>query len=315
MIGTSWIREQLLKDPLLVDLLRKRDLETVPLVNNGQEQRNAYMRRWNELVPYRDGPVSTDRVDVTDRVAMTEQVKSVARELGADDVGATALRPEFIEIGVELPYDTIIAVIHHEEYAKALEGPAATDLEAVATYVRCAEISTGLARYIRENLGYPARAHHPGSGEIQAIPVLHEVGFGELGKNGSLIHPEFGAGFRPGFVTTTLPLAHDAPLVFGVQDTCMTCNLCTNNCPADAIPSADYITTNGVKRWLTDVEACYSVSRLLDDYCHICVDVCPYVHKANGDEDKKEMFKVYMRQRKSGGYKTPRSGTTSPGGS
>ena len=130
----------------------------------------------------------------------------------------------------------------------------------MTAYAKCADIATDLARYIREELGYTALAHHNGSFQIQAIPVFQEVGFGELGRHGSLIHPELGANFRPGFVTTDLPVAYDSPRSFGIQDYCSTCNMCRNNCPCDAIPD-DHITTNGVKRWLTDIEKCYPISR------------------------------------------------------
>jgi ferredoxin len=63
--------------------------------------------------------------------------------------------------------------------------------------------------------------------------------------------------------------------------------------------------TGGVKRWITDVERCYTESRLREQYCHICVDVCPYVHKANADPHKKYLYKLYMAQRKKAGYRTP----------
>jgi epoxyqueuosine reductase QueG len=141
--------------------------------------------------------------------------------------------------------------------------------------------------------------------QIQAIPVLYHAGFGELGKHGSLINPDLGANFRPGFVTTTLPLAHDQPLEFGVQDYCLTCNLCRNNCPGDAIP-ADFVMTDGVRRWLTDIEKCYPISRFRDEYCHICVDVCPYIHKENADGRRRDIYKAYMKARKADGYKTPK---------
>ena len=36
-----------------------------------------------------------------------------------------------------------------------------------------------------------------------------------------------------------------------------------------------------------------------------CVDVCPYVHKANGDAEKKALYKEYMAKRKKAGYNTP----------
>jgi len=35
------------------------------------------------------------------------------------------------------------------------------------------------------------------------------------------------------------------------------------------------------------------------------LDACPYVHKANGDERKKSLYKQYMAKRKKVGYKTP----------
>lgn len=305
MIGTSWIREQGLQDALLVELLRQRDMRDVPLWRRSFPERDAAMKHWSDLTPLRDGPVNPKQIEVTDTAAMAEHMKRRALAAGADDVGMTALRPEFIELGVDLPHRNIIAVICYEDYAKALEGADAVDLEAMSTYARCADVATEVARQIREEFGYPALAHHNGSFQIQAIPVFHAVGFGELGRHGSLIHPVFGSNFRPGFVTTDLPLAYDLPREFGVQEYCMTCNLCRNNCPGDAIPD-DYIVTDGVKRWLTDIEKCYPISRFRESYCHICVDVCPYIYKENGDPAKRDIFREYMKVRKNEGYKTPK---------
>ncbi len=305
MIGTSWIREQGLQDALLTEALRRRGMDDVPLWQRRFPERDAAMQHWNDLTPLRDGPVNAERVAVSDRHAMSEDIKRRAATLGAADAGMTALRPEFIELGVDLPYQNIIAVVCYEDYAKALDSPDAVDLEAMSTYALCADIATELARQIREELGYPALAHHNGSFQIQAIPVFHAVGFGELGRHGSLIHPELGSNFRPGFVTTDLPLAYDEPLAFGVQDYCENCNLCRNNCPGDAIPD-DYIVTEGTKRWLTDIDKCYPISRLRESYCHICVDVCPYIHKENGDAAMRAMFKQYMKVRRDEGYKTPK---------
>ncbi len=305
MIGTSWIREQGLQDALLAEALRRRGMDDVPLWTRSFPERDAAMQHWNDLTPKRDGPVTPERVEVTDKKAMAEDIKARARALGAADTGMTALRPEFIELGVDLPYKNVIAVICYEDYAKSLISPDAVDLEAMSTYALCADVATELARQIREELGYPALAHHNGSFQIQAIPVFHEVGFGELGRHGSLIHPELGSNFRPGFVTTDLPVAHDTPIAFGVQDYCESCNLCRNNCPGDAIPD-DYIVTDGSKRWLTDIDKCYPISRFRESYCHICVDVCPYIYKENGDAEKRDIFKQYMKVRRDEGYKTPK---------
>jgi ferredoxin len=308
MKGTSWIREQGLQDALLAEALRKRGLDDVPLWERAFPERDAMMKHWDDLTALRDGPVNPDQVAVPDaaaRKAMSDDIKRRGRAAGADDVGMVALRPEFIELGVDLPYRNVIAVICREDYAKSLESPDAVDLEAMSTYALCADVATEIARQIREDLGWPALAHHNGSFQIQAIPVFNAVGFGELGRHGSLIHPELGANFRPGFITTDLPLSYDEPLQFGVQDYCMKCNLCRNNCPGDAIPD-DHIVTDGVKRWLTDIEKCYPISRFRESYCHICVDVCPYIHKENGDPEKRAMFREYMKVRKHEGYKTPK---------
>jgi len=313
MIGKSWIREQGLQDPLLVEALRERGWDDVPLwkdgKHSGQEEmvarRDAAIRHWNDMRPLRDGSVNPVRAEVTDVAAMTADIKRRSLEGGGDAVGITALRPEFIELGVDLPHKNVIAIVCYEDYAEALNGPLAVEVEAMEAYARCADVSTEIARYIREELGYPAVAHHNGSFQIQAIPVFYEVGFGELGRHGSLINPEMGSNFRPGFVTTDLPLDYDSPHEFGVQDYCMNCNLCRANCPGDAIPD-DYITTGGIKRWLTDIDKCYPISRFREAYCHICIDVCPYSYKENGDTEKRDIFRQYMKVRKNEGYKTPK---------
>ena len=85
----------------------------------------------------------------------------------------------------------------------------------------------------------------------------------------------------------------------------MHCNLCRANCPGDVVPD-DHIVTDGLKRWLIDIEKCYPYSRFRKTYCHICVDVCPYIHRENRDPDKRQMFKEYMKVRKEEGYKTPK---------
>lgn len=305
MIGTSWMRNQGVLDALLAEEMRKRNLEKINWYNRVIPERQAAQKRWADLEPFRDGPVADKKIDVPDLAEMNAEIKRRALALGADDVGMTALKPEFIELGVELPHDNVIAIICHEDYSKAVIGPDAVDIEAMTTYAKCAEISTELARQIREEMGYEAVAHHNGSTQVQAIPVFHAVGFGELGRHGSLIHPEFGANFRPGIVTTNLPIASDQPYEYGVQDYCMNCNLCRANCPGDAVPD-EHIVTDGIKRWLIDIEKCYPYSRFRETYCHICVDVCPYIHKENKDPDKRQWFKEYMKVRKEEGYKTPK---------
>jgi len=237
---------------------------------------------------------------VSDPAAMTAQIKAKAAELGADMVGVCRLQPHMIDLGSDVPHEFVIACCVAEDYEKVTQGADAVEEEAMRSYVKCTEIATELAAYVRA-MGYPARAHHNGGSEVQAIPIFYQVGFGELGRHGSLINEKYGASFRPGFVTTDLPLVEDQPREFGVQDFCMNCNVCQRNCPGDAIPQ-NHVMTNGIKRWLIDLEKCYPYSRLRDEYCHLCVDVCPYIVKSHP-----ETYRAFMKERKQVGYKTPKT--------
>lgn len=303
MIGISWRREQGVADPLLRRMLDERGMDDVPQWTKKDDVRSSAHNRWMALAADRDGPVCAKTRDVSDVPAVTAEIKQKAKELGADLVGCCALTPIMIDQDFDMSHKNVVAIVVREDYANVLEGSLAIEAETFRVYVRVAEIATELAAYVRE-MGFPAWAHHNGETQMQAIPTLYHCGIGELGRHGSLINPELGASFRPSFVTTDLPLVYDAPQEFGVPDYCTTCNLCRNNCPGDAI-ATDHTLTEGLKRWRIDMEKCYPFSRLHEAYCHICVDVCPYIHKENRDPEKIRLFKAYMKQRKEDGYRSP----------
>ncbi|MEE8445627.1 MAG: reductive dehalogenase domain-containing protein [Alphaproteobacteria bacterium] len=305
MIGTTWRREQGLKDALLRDVLREAGHETIPLYGNETPEIADTKKRTYAFGADRDGPVAATRTAPDDPAAAAALIKQKAHELGADLVGIANLRPNMVDYETECDFDYVICLAVHERYDRVLDGPRAVEAETYGVYYQCARIATELGGFVR-GLGWAALAHHNGGTYIQAIPAMYHAGFGELGKHGSLINPQFGASFRPGFVTTSLPMDCDSPLDFGVQDYCLKCNLCSNNCPGDAIPK-DFITTDGHRRWLTDMERCYPYSRLRADYCHICVDACPYIHKENRAEETRSIYKTFMQARKKAGYRTPKS--------
>jgi epoxyqueuosine reductase len=299
MRGITPRREQGMADPVLAEMVHAMGLNEAPHYSAVKPSIQAYRRRWVELAPYRDGPVNVTREPV-DPAAITREIKEKAHDLGADMIGVCRLQPHMIDLGAEVPHEFVIVACVAEDYDKVMQGADGVEEEAMRVYAKCTEIATDLAAHIR-SLGYPARAHHNGGSEVQAIPIFYQVGFGELGRHGSLINEKYGASFRPGFVTTDLPLIEDEPREFGVQDFCLNCNVCQLNCPGDAIPQ-DYVITRGTKRWLIDLEKCYPYSRLRDEYCHLCVDVCPYNVRSHP-----ETYKAFMKQRKEIGYKTPKT--------
>ncbi len=300
MRGTTPRREQGMADPVLASMVHALGLKTARHYAVATPIIQSYRESWVKLAPLRDGPVNSERAAFDDPADAASQIKARAKELGADMVDICRLQPHMIDLGEDVPHPFVIAACVAEDYEKVPHGANAVEEEAMRVYSRCAAIATELAAYVRD-LGYPARAHHNGASEVQAIPIFYQVGFGELGRHGSLINENFGSSFRPGFVTTDLPLAEDQPREFGVQDFCMNCNVCQQNCPGDAIPK-EHVMTHGIKRWLIDLEKCYPYSRLRDEYCHLCVDVCPYNVKSHP-----ETYKAYMKERKQVGYKTPKS--------
>ncbi len=302
--GPLWRREQGLKDALLREMLRERGLGQVPVFGNQTPEIDETKRQTYAFGDRRSGAVADAKTHLSDPAAMAEKIKEIGRASGADLVGIARIEPNMLDLGVDCPHEYVICILRHEQYERVLEGPRGVEEETYTVYYNCARIATEMADYIR-SLGWDALAHHNGGTYIQAIPAMYKAGFGELGRHGSLINPQFGASFRPGFVTTSLPMATDAPLEFGVQDYCLKCNLCSNNCPGEAIPK-EFITTDGHRRWLTDMERCYPYSRLEPDYCHICVDVCPYIHKENRAEETRSIYKDYMGARRSAGWRTPK---------
>jgi ferredoxin len=290
--------------------MQQKGLKEIPLYRQDSPKTKKFdvrecMARWNAYTPHRNGPVNDTRPEGEDPEYITKLTTDKALSIGGDDVGFTALTPAMINQGHEFDLPNIVSVIVKEEYAKVLEGALAVEEEAFETYVECARIATELAEYLR-GLGFNAIADHNGTSEIQAIPVMYASGLGELGRHGSLIHPEFAASFRPGFVITDAPVVFGEPNIFGVQNTCENCRLCERNCPPGAIKlSEDYIVTEGVKRWQVDIPKCYEASRFRDEYCHICVDVCPYQHKVNKDPQQILTYKSLMAKRKKAGFQTP----------
>ena len=300
MRGVTPRREQGMADPVLAEMVHATGATESRHYAAVKPAIQAYRASWVKIAPRRDGAVNPRRTAFTDLTAMTAQIKAKATALGADMVGVCRLQPHMIDLGSEVPHEFVIACCVAEDYHQVLSGPDAVEEEAMRTYAKCAEIATELAEEIRA-MGYPALAHHNGGSEVQAIPIFYQVGFGELGRHGSLINERYGASFRPGFVTTDLPLLEDEPRKFGVQAFCMNCKVCQRNCPGDAIPQ-DHVMTLGIKRWLIDLEKCYPYSRLRDEYCHLCVDVCPYNVKSHS-----ETYKALMKERKQVGYKTPKT--------
>ena len=252
-------------------------------------QIKAVFKTIQALTTQVDGEVSAGRSNI-DPLSITSEIKDLVLRMGADEVGIAQLNKMFIysHVGrgpepwgkpIELNHQTAVVFTLEMAYDSVQQAPDMPITEETALqYLRAADISVSLARYIR-NLGYPARAHISESNyQVMMPPVAHDAGLGELSRMGYLISLKFGARVRLGAVTTDLPLIHDRPKVFGVQDFCAICLKCARNCPSAAIPHGGKTITRGVEKWQLNAEKCMRYWRMAGTDCGLCMKVCPFSH-------------------------------------
>lgn len=217
--------------------------------------------------------------------AFSSLLKNTSLELGVDEFGITKLKEEWIFEGYHLPkwaakaikedrlYLILFAVQHdHTCFNKAPHWDFSKEI--ANQYNRGSDIAVDLAKFILDK-GYHAYGHGgPEAGEFLLTPAAIEAGLGELGKHGSLINLKMGSNFRIGCVYTTMPLAVDTPKVFGVDDFCSKCQICTKACPPLAI-SEEKQMVRGVKKFYVDFDKC--MPYMTDNFgCGICLKVCPW---------------------------------------
>lgn len=197
----------------------------------------------------------------------------------ADAIGIAPMGPLYVFEGyqIEEPWVIVLALAHNYERLKQVpsdetNGTGVTDIG--DQYARGTRASFALANWIRSR-GYNARAWPgPMASALLLIPPAIAAGLGELGKHGSLISPQFGAGVRLAGVTTDMPLVATSPRRFGADEFCSTCQVCTNACPPSAIiPHKQMV--RGVERWYVDFDKCIPYFAE-NASCGICIATCPW---------------------------------------
>jgi len=237
-----------------------------------------------------------DPAKLKDPARTSELIKAVALQFGSTLVGITELNPDWVygyplrgrgfentEEPLEIPDWWTYAIVVGSPmswdpmYANPTYGTSSD------AYSRSRIIASRLEAFIK-TLGYPARTHVPGTSyDLMVPPIAIDAGMGEQGRNGIMITPEVGCNFRPAVVTTNIPLATDKPIDIGVDDFCLHCKVCAEQCPSGAIPMGDKVEVRGYRRWKIDTAKCQNFwnSNLGNMGCRICVSVCPYTRKAN----------------------------------
>ena len=165
---------------------------------------------------------------------------------------------------------------------ETMEGASGDDWISVAqsmrAYLRFSLFGGILAQHIR-NMGYSAKAHTVMDGEVLQPPLLLLSGLGEVSRIGEVIlNPFLGPRLKSGAVTTSLPMAHDKPIDFGLQKFCDSCNKCARECPSGAITAGPKLMFNGYEIWKSDSQKCatYRINTPGGAMCGRCMKTCPW---------------------------------------
>ena len=227
-------------------------------------------------------PVAPDKADMAAE-SLTGAVKRAATECGADDVGVTPMRADYVFQGDDPPnYPWMIVIAVEQDYEAMKQAPSMRSLvEITRQYGRGIRAAKGLANWLRGQ-GYDAFPYGgPMAGSFVLIPPAIEAGLGELGKHGSMIHRKFGSNFRLACVLTDAPLIADARQTFGADDFCLHCRVCSDACPPAAIVPEKTL-VRGEQRWYVDFDKCLPYFNEAMS-CAICLAVCPFSRPGVGD--------------------------------
>jgi epoxyqueuosine reductase len=208
--------------------------------------------------------------------AWRDEVKSLARTSGADAVGITRMKAEWVFECLEVPTQPwlIVLAVAHDYEAMSTAPSTASLVEVTRQYARGTRVAKAVANALRAR-GFDAVPFGgPMAGSFTLIPAAIEAGLGELGKHGSLIHRTLGSNFRLASVLTDVPLLADVADAFGADAFCATCRLCMDACPPQAIGPTKVL-VRGEVRWSVDFDKClpYFNENL---GCALCLPVCPF---------------------------------------
>ena len=247
----------------------------------------AQRRALGAFVLLQDGEPNAAGSQPTDAERNAANIKAASYFLGADAVGISRC-PDWAWYShdatgtpIDPPHDQAISMIIDQGY-ETMEGASGDDWISVAqsmrAYLRFSLLGGVIAQQIR-NLGYKAKAHSVMDGDVLQPPLLLLSGLGEVSRIGEVIlNPYLGPRLKSGVVTTDMPLAHDKPIDFGLQNFCENCNKCARECPSGAITAGPKLMFNGYEIWKSDSQKCatYRITTEGGAMCGRCMKTCPW---------------------------------------
>lgn len=216
-----------------------------------------------------------------------DNIKAALYFLGADAVGISRC-PDWAYYSHDSEGDEItpyhknaISVIVDQGF-ETMQGASGDDwvgaAQSARAYLRFALLGGIVTEQIR-SLGYSARSHTVFDGEVVQPPLLLLSGLGEVSRIGDVIlNPFLGPRLKSGVITTNMPLTHDKPIDFGLQNFCSNCNKCARECPSGSISAGKKVMFNGYEMWKPDSQKCtqYRITNPAGSTCGRCMKTCPW---------------------------------------
>ncbi|MBL4758120.1 MAG: 4Fe-4S dicluster domain-containing protein [Rhizobiales bacterium] len=209
----------------------------------------------------------------------SDLVREFALQTDADQIGFTPVLPAYIYEGYDIPYPNLIMIAVAMDHDRLSTAPSSIDNIAAAEeiaikYNTASRSARKICNFILE-AGYSVKAFPgPMATALNMIPAAIQAGIGELGKHGSMINRKYGSSFRLSAVATDMPLAFDQEEIFGADEFCASCQICTKACPPEAISSEKQM-VRGNEKWYTDFDKC--IPYFGETFsCGICLAVCPW---------------------------------------
>ncbi|TMM51273.1 4Fe-4S double cluster binding domain-containing protein [Sulfitobacter sabulilitoris] len=247
----------------------------------------AQRRLLGALILLQDGPVADRPSGGEDPALNAAALKAASYFLGADAAGLSRC-PDWAWYShdatgtpIDPPHDQALSMIIDQGF-DTMEGASGDDWISVAqsmrAYLRFSILGGVIAAHLR-HLGHPAKAHTVMDGDVLQPPLLLLTGLGEVSRIGEVIlNPYLGPRLKSGVVTTTMPVAHDRPIDFGLQRFCESCNKCARECPSGAITAGPKRMFNGYEIWKSDSQKCatYRITNQGGSMCGRCMKTCPW---------------------------------------
>ena len=235
---------------------------------------NAHIQRSRQIENSKKA-VLADKQEQASPEEWSRAIKAFALENGADLAGIVPMNQDWVFEGFEIRQKWIIMLgfqMNFDELSKLPQPEGAN--EVLRVYAHGEQTAHDLANWLRGKGWDASGCCGPMASPITMIPPALAAGFGELGKHGSIINRKLGANMRLAYVLTDLPLVADTAEEFGVDDFCTRCQVCTRECPTDAM-SPEKKLVRGVEKWYVDFDKCLPYFN--DTHgCGICLAVCPW---------------------------------------